>query len=164
MPSNAFQMVCVDLTAIVPWSHDHYHCMVVIVDHHSKYIITGPLRCKVAGEVAKWPMSSVILSYSMPKFVASDLRTELCRHVLDVLFAIMGIKDIHTTLYRPRSNAHVERNPQTTERIILKYTASNHKNWTDILPFATFAHNAPVSDTLQMACFLCCFYESDYAC
>lgn len=93
----------------------------------------------------------------MQKIVASELGTEFCNRVMDGVFAIMGIKHIPTTPYQPQSNAQVERNHRTAKRIISTYIASNHKDWTDILPFATFAYNTAVHETLQMSPFFMLF-------
>lgn len=77
LPSTAFQMVSIDLTGPVPWSHDRYRYPVVMVDLYSKYAIKGALRSKKADEVAKWFIRSGILTYFMPGSVVSDLVTEL---------------------------------------------------------------------------------------
>lgn len=117
LPPTAFQKVSVALTGSLPWSHNRYRYMVVVVDHYSKYAITGLLRSKEADEVAEWFIRSVIFTYSMPRSVLPDLGSEFYNRVLDGIFVIMGIMHIHKTPYNPQSNAQVERNHQKQNKI-----------------------------------------------
>jgi hypothetical protein len=84
----------------------------------------------------------------MPHAVLSDGGTEFCNQVLDEVFEEMGIKHLHTTPYHAVCNAQVERNHQTAQRIS-KYISDDHNDWTEILPFATFAYNTAVHDVIE---------------
>lgn len=114
---------------------------------------TGLPHNREAGGVAKWFIRLVILTYAMPKSVVSDLGTGFCNSVLDGLFAIVGIKYIHTKPYHPQANAQVEGNHPTAKWNITGYIAPNHKDWRNILPFATYPYNTAIHDALDMSPF-----------
>ena len=148
-----FQRVHLDLAGPVPWSHDRYRYIAVCVDSYTKFLVVGALRTKEAKEVANWFIKSVILQHFVPHTVVTDGGLEFLNQVLDGVFEVIGVKHIHTTPYHPASNGQVERNHSTASRIISKYISEDHKDWTSVLPFATFAYNSSVHSTTQYSPF-----------
>lgn len=84
----------------------------------------------------------------MQKSVVFDLGTLFCTRVLDEIFLLWD-KSMFTLL-RVILNLTLRRNEivkAQNESFPNETFVSSHKDWTDILPFATFAHNTAVHDT-----------------
>lgn len=106
--ATAFQKVSNDLPGPVPWFHDRSRYMVVVVDLYSKYAFIGRLRSKGENEVARWFNRSVMLTYSMPKSVVSNLGAKFCNRASKRALAIMEIEYIRTTLYHLQSKQRLK--------------------------------------------------------
>lgn len=55
----------------VQWKGKTYMYILTVVDVHSRYMITRPLRTKSSKEVA-WKMSSIFMEYGSPQIIQCD--------------------------------------------------------------------------------------------
>jgi len=78
------------------------------------------------------------------EFCFSDRGTELENEVLQNVCQILGIHKSCTTGYRPNSDGAVEKTQATISSIFAKTVKSHQKDWSDLVPYVTFAYNTAV--------------------
>jgi len=110
----------------------------------SKYLIAVPLPDKSAVNVAKALVKLVFFIYGAVEFCFSHRGKELENEVLQNVCQILGILKSCTTGYRPNSNGAVEKTQATISSIFAKTVKSHQKDWSDLVPYVTFAYNTAV--------------------
>jgi len=122
----------------------HYKYLMSAVCPFSKYLIAVPLPDKSAVNVAKALVKHVFFIYGAVEFCFSDRGTEFENEVLQNVCQILGIHKSCTTGYRPNSDGAVEKTQATISSIFAKTVKSHQKDWSDLVPYVTFAYNTAV--------------------
>ena len=122
----------------------HYKYLMSAVCPFSKYLIAVPLPDKSAVNVAKALVKHVFFIYGAVEFCFSDRGTEFENEVLQNVCQILGIHKSCTTGYRPNSDGAVEKTQATISSIFAKTEKTHQKDWSDLVPYVTFAYNTAV--------------------
>ena len=65
----------------------------------------------------------------------------------------LGIRQTFTTTYHPQTNGQVERLNSTILASIRAFLADNTRDWSELVPMLTYAHNTQVHSSLGVAPF-----------
>ena len=122
----------------------HYKYLMSAVCPFSKYLIAVPLPDKSAVNVAKALVKHVFFIYGAVEFCFTDRGKEFENEVLRNVCQILGIHKSCTTGYRPNSDGAVEKTQATISSIFAKTVKSHQKDWSDLVPYVTFAYNTAV--------------------
>ncbi len=74
-PDRPWDVVSIDLLQL-PASHQGSRCLLVCVDHLSRYVVLAPVKDKSAKSVAHALISHLICPFSTPRVLLSDNETK----------------------------------------------------------------------------------------
>ena len=138
---STWQKVHIDLMGPFVRSYDNYEYILTILDSFSKYLITVALPDKKATTVAQALVRKLYLIHGAVELQVSDQGTEFCNTLMASITTLLGVQRCRGTAYRPSSNGQVERVHATMHRCFATTVDENQRNWTDMLPYVTFAYN-----------------------
>jgi len=107
----------------------------------TKYLITVPLRNKEAFTIARELVRRVYLQYGPVEILLHDNGSEFCNSLLTAINELMDVQVCRVTAYRPVGNSIAERVHGTLHKLLATSVDANQKNWTDWLPYVTYAYN-----------------------
>jgi hypothetical protein len=82
-----------------------------------------------------------MLIHGAVELQVSDQGLEFCNSILASIATLLGIQRCRGTSYRPSANSQVERLHATIYRCFAATVNQDKKNWTDMVPYVTFAYN-----------------------
>ena len=132
----------VDLTGPHPPSRQGSIYILTAIDAYSRFLICVPLKNKCAITVAQALVENVFLPHGSFRALVSDQGREFCNEILESVTALMGIRKLRTTAYRPAANGRIERVHRTINGLFSKIISENQRDWQDKLPLVTAAYNA----------------------
>jgi len=131
----------IDLVGPFPRSYDGFTYILTALCSFTKYLITVPLKDKSAFAVARELVRRVYLQYSPSEITVHDGGREFCNSLMRDINQLMEIQGCKVTPYRPVGNSPVERVHGTINQLMAKLVALNQKNWSDCIPYVTYAYN-----------------------
>ena len=136
-----WQKVHIDLMGPYVRSHDGFVYILTVSCSFTKYLITVPLRNKEAFTVARELVRRVYLQYGPVEILIHDNGSEFCNSLLLAINQLMDVQVCRVTAYRPVGNSICERIHATLHKLLATSIDANQKNWTDWLPYVTYAYN-----------------------
>lgn len=130
-----------------PWPADSNGLRFVLISvcEFSGYLETEAVATINAEDVKRFIEYRLILRHGCPEKIRTDRgRQFIAGSVVDFLES-RGIKLIHTSSYHPQGNGKAERAVRSLKSVMDHYYRSDRKNWSAILPYATFCVNTALS-------------------
>ena len=114
-------------------------CILVIVDRFFRWPVAAPLLDSRTQTILNAFMHSWLLHYGVPGKLTTYRGSQFLSQEWDEAMKFLGIYYIHTTVYRPQSNALAEKNIQTIKKALK--TLIQDKDWYFLLvvDYASFA-------------------------
>ena len=123
-------------------SSNNYDSMFVVVDRFSKAIIVSPCHKDITAEqTSQLYLDQVWQRTGLPKQVISDRVPQFASKVMRELWEKLGVKLSLSTAFHPQTDGETERVNQEIEQFFRVFCNFQQDNWTNLLPFAEFAHN-----------------------
>jgi len=145
---EVWDRVSVDITGPHPLSSRSNKYILTLVDHFSKWAEAIPLRNHTAPVVAKALMTHVLSRFGAPCQLLTDRGAEFESELFSQLMSWMGIDKLRTTVFKPSTNATVERFHRTLNAMLAKSISESQRDWDDKLPLVLAAYRAtPHSST-----------------
>jgi hypothetical protein len=136
-----WQKVHVDLMGPYVRSYDGFVYILTVSCSFTKYLITVPLRNKEAFTVARELVRRVYLQYGPVEILIHDNGSEFCNSLLTAINELMDVQVCRVTAYRAVGNSISERTHGTLHKLLATSVDANQTNWTDWLPYVTYAYN-----------------------
>ena len=135
-----FDLMAVDLVSL-PTTPDGYVGLLVLVDHHSKWLAVAPIRNKRAPHIVDKLESQLFPALlKLPVRLLSDNGPEFNSIEFQHMTERLNIVHIKTTAYNPSSNGAVERvNRSIIE--LLRSLVNRPSEWKEFLPTAVRTYN-----------------------
>ena len=111
----------------------------------TSYLITVPLKSKMADEVSMAYINEILSKTSLSEFILQDNGTEFKNDQLMSVFDTIGIKCIYSNPYYPQGNGRIENRHNFLKHTIAKFTYGRQLEWDDALPLATYCYNVTPS-------------------
>jgi len=141
VPLGIWKSVTMDFVTDLP-SSNGYDSMFVVVDRFSKATIVSPCRKDItAEETSKLYLDIVWRRTGLPQQVISDRGPQFASKVMRELWDKLGVKASLSTAFHPQTDGETERVNQEIEQFFRVFCNFQQDNWSDLLPFAEFAHN-----------------------
>ena len=84
-----------------------------------------------------------------PAKILTDLGTNFVSKLMLEIYRILGVKKLNTTPYRPSTNGGCEVTNREIVRLLSTYTASDQKDWDELLPAVLLAYNTSYHTSMQ---------------
>lgn len=152
-PDAPFRQVGKDLLGPFPTSASGNKWIIVATDYLTRYAETKALPRGTASEVAKFFLEHVVLRHGAPTTIITDRGTAFTAAFLQDVFKLTNSTHRKCTAYHPQTNGLTERLNRTLADMLSMYVDLEHKNWDEILPYATFAYNTAMQETTRCAPF-----------
>nr|AHN53418.1 pol polyprotein [Nuttalliella namaqua] len=156
-PRQPFERVGIDLFGPLPKSRSGNCWVIVVIDHLTRYVITGPLPSSTAADVAQFFIHQVLLRHGAPRVMISDRGRQFLSELLKEVLAACSVTHRFTSPYHPQTNGLTERFNHTLADMLSFYISSEHTNWDELLPYVTFAYNTAVQSTTHYSPFFLLF-------
>ncbi len=103
-----FQM-SMDILGPIANSSMGYNCILVVMDHFSKWVEAIPLYDQRAATIAEALVQVVFSRFATPSKLHSDQGRNFTSNIISKMCCVLGIKKTRTTPYHPESDGLVER-------------------------------------------------------
>ncbi|UYV63259.1 hypothetical protein LAZ67_2003565 [Cordylochernes scorpioides] len=143
-----FFKVGVDLLGKFPVSKDGNRWIIVCTDYMTRYAITKVIPDGGTIETAKFLVKDVILKHGAPREMITDRGRNFISQVIKEINALCGIVHRFTTAYHPQTNGLTERFNKPLGDMLSMYTGVEQKDWDQVLPYVTFAHNTAKQEAI----------------
>ena len=127
--------------------------ILVAIDLCTREVSLWFLQDRKQDKVAKALLSGLIFQKGVPLLFRNDEAREFVQGVVHSMNQYLGIKQITTGGYNPRSNAVVERFMQHLTACLTKCDDSQYKNIKHYLPAIAFAHNTVFNSAINCSPF-----------
>ncbi len=138
------ESVALDYVGPLPKSHRGNDHLLVITDRYSKLTRTVPLKNPSARDTARAFCSHWAFIYGPPVTLLSDNGGHFTAKFFQDVCITMGIKNLYTTSYHPRTNGQTERFNRTIISALRHYVNENHRDWDDYTDVLTYSYNTQV--------------------
>jgi len=119
-----------------------YDSMFVVVDRFSKAIIVSPCKKTItAEETALLYLEQVWRRTGLPHQVISDRGPQFTSHVMREVWKKLNVNQSLSTAFHPQTDGETERVNQEIEQFFRIFCNFQQDNWSQLIPFAEFAHN-----------------------
>jgi hypothetical protein len=152
-----FEKVHVDLTGPHPKSRNGYVYILTAVCAFSKYLITVPLRNKSCFTVARELVRRVYLVFGPSHFLVHDGGAEFSNELAHSINALLSIKNVRVSPYRPAGNGIVERSHRLMNKLFATTVDRDPKSWCEMLPYIAFAYNSAKHSSTEFSPFYLMF-------
>jgi len=137
----------IDITGRHPRSNKGNEYIVTIVDLFSKYAEAIPVRNYTAPVIAKILLEQIFCRFGSPLRIISDLGREFESELFQDLCRRLEINKIHSSAYKPSTNANVERFHRTLNSMLAKVIDENQREWDKKLPAVMAAYRSAKHDS-----------------
>ena len=139
---EVWERVSIDITGPHPKSSRSNCYILTLVDHFSKWAEAIPLRNHTAPVVARALMVHVFSRYGAPNQLLFDRGSEFESELFSQLMEWMEIDKLRTTVFKPSTNAVVERFHRTLNSMLAKSISESQRDWDERLPLVLAAYRA----------------------
>jgi hypothetical protein len=136
---SIFQVDLVDFQKLASFN-DGYNWLMNIIDLHSKFAYSIPLKNKTTDEVVA-NIEALLLDIAekamVPAVIQTDNGSEFISNEAESMFERLGIKHLTSLSHTPQSQGAVERFNRTLKQKLYRYWLqenSKNKRWVDVLP------------------------------
>lgn len=144
-PATApLESVALDLLGPLPRSYHGNNHLLVITDRFTKLTRTIPLKDPNASNTARAFCTHWAFVYGPPVTLLSDNGSQFSAKFFQNVCRIMGVKNLYTTSYHPRTNGQTERFNRTICSALRHYVNDNQRDWDDYSDVLTFGYNTQV--------------------
>lgn len=144
-PMDMWGMDLIDVSRLHSKLNSNITFIMNIVDYHSKYAWSVPLKNKSLSIIA-YELQTLFLSEGAPKSIMTD--NEFNKQEIKLLCERFNVKYKHTAPYTPEQNGLVERFNKTIKTNIHNYLAENNKKrYIDALPLLVHQYNTTKHST-----------------
>ncbi len=142
VPSSPFQSITMDFVTDLPLSNG-FDAIMVIVDRFTKLVIAIPCNKTIdAVAAAKLFLHHVLLrGYGLPRNLISDRDPRFMSVFWQELMRLLGTKHKPSTAFHPQTDGQTEIYNRIIQEVLRNYVSSLQTDWSELLPFATFAIN-----------------------
>ena len=148
VPSQAWEIVCLDFIEGLPNS-DRHNALLVVVDKFTKYGHFIPLTHPfTALQIAQLFMSNVYKLHGLPKAIISDRDRIFTSAVWQELFRLSDTKLMMSSAYHPQTDGQTERLNQSLEAFLRCTVHSCPKQWSKWISVAEFWYNTTTHTAL----------------
>jgi hypothetical protein len=148
VPSQAWEIVCLDFIEGLPTS-DRHNALLVVIDKFTKYGHFIPLTHPfTALQIAQLFMSHIYKLHGLPKAIVSDRDRIFTSAVWQELFRLSDTKLMMSSAYHPQTDGQTERLNQSIEGFLRCTVHSCPKQWSKWIPVAEFWYNTTIHTTL----------------
>lgn len=142
-----FEIVAMDMFGPIQISEEGYQHIIVMIDHHTRWVEIIPAKSATATETAKIFHDTWITRYGVPRVLLTDNGTNFCNAILNNIADTYGIHKITSTRYNPRGNSLVESFMRTLKGTLVTTIRNNPKRWCKALPAAALAYRSTPHST-----------------
>ena len=102
-----------------------------------------------------------MLIHGSPKYLLTDQGRNFCSKLMQIFLDQIETKHKFTTSYHPQTNAVTENWNKTLANCLSMFVDADQKNWSESLPYITFAYNTSIHSTTKYSPFYLLFgYEA----
>jgi len=152
-PKRPWSSISMDFITELPKSKDRTVVM-VIVDRLSKMSHFVPFRmlptAKIAANVF---FKEIFRLHGLPDEIISDRGTQFTAEFWKNLCTILGIKHNLSSAHHPQTVGQTERVNGILEQYLRCFTNRRQDNWVDLLPYAEFAYNNSLQQSINQTPF-----------
>ena len=138
VPFAGYAMDCIGPLPMLLKGHRHALTFICLL---TSYLITVPLRMKMADEVSMAYIKKILPKPLCSKFILQDNGAEFRNEHLMSVFHSSGIKHIYSNPYYPKGNNRIENIHNFQKCTIMKFTYGSQLEWDNTLPLATYCFN-----------------------
>uniref|UniRef100_A0A803KCJ5 Integrase catalytic domain-containing protein n=1 Tax=Xenopus tropicalis TaxID=8364 RepID=A0A803KCJ5_XENTR len=132
--------------------------ILVVVDRFSKMAHFMPLKkLPSASALAKIYVKEIFRLHGFPSSIVSDRGVQFVSRFWRAFCKLLKVKLNFSSAYHPQSNGQTERTNQSLEQFLRCFISSNQDNWSELLPWAEFAHNNLRHESLGFSPFFCVY-------
>lgn len=148
VPTQAWQVICMDFIEGLPMSNN-CNVILVVIDKFSKYSHFIPLRHPfTAFKVAQEFMNQVYRLHGMPGMIISDRDRIFTSRLWQELFRLADTTLHMSSAYHPQTDGQTERLNQCLEGFLRCMAHSCPKKWASWLPLAEYWYNTSFHSAL----------------
>uniref|UniRef100_A0A5S6R4F6 Integrase catalytic domain-containing protein n=1 Tax=Trichuris muris TaxID=70415 RepID=A0A5S6R4F6_TRIMR len=151
--NKPFQVIGLDHLGPFPRSGNGNKHVIVCIDYLSKWVEAKAVPDTSTEEVARFLLNDVVLRHGTPTKVVTYRGTAFTSTKMADILVTLGIQHGMTTAYHPQSNGLTEKANRTLTGILAPYVNETHRDWDNILPFATFAMNTAKQESTKLSPF-----------
>jgi len=142
VPTEIWGIKTMDFITDLPTSQG-YDSLFVVIDCLSKATIISPCTKTItAKETAKLYMENVWRRTGLPHHVISDQGPQFVSKVMQEIWMKLGVKSTMSTAHHPQTDGETKRVNQELEQYSHIFCNFKQDNWTELVPFMEFTHNA----------------------
>uniref|UniRef100_A0A803JTE2 Integrase catalytic domain-containing protein n=1 Tax=Xenopus tropicalis TaxID=8364 RepID=A0A803JTE2_XENTR len=155
VPKQPWTDIAMDFIVDLPKSSE-LSTILVVVDRFSKMAHFVPLKKLPSAPIlAKIFVREIFRFHGFPSSIVSDRGVQFVSRFWRAFCKLLGVKLNFSSAYHPQSNGQTERTNQSLEQFLRCFVSSNQDNWSELLPWAEFAHNNLKHDSLGFSPFFC---------
>eukprot|EP00833_Pecoramyces_ruminatium_P004598 jgi/Orpsp1_1/1178630/evm.model.c7180000066157.1 len=152
-PTRPWSSISIDFITELPKSKDKTVVMVV-VDRLTKMSHFIPFRMIPTAEIAANVFFREIFRlHGLPDEIISDRGTQFTSEFWQRLCTLLGIRHNLSSAHHPQTDGQTERVNGILEQYLRCYTNKKQDNWVDLLPYAEFAYNNSVHQSIKQTPF-----------
>ena len=144
------ERIHIDLTGPHPRSRRGSVYILTCICPFTKWAEAFPIPNKEAATVAKILVEQFVCRYGTPIAILSDKGQEVDGKLMHEICQLLDVDKMHTTSYKPSTNAQIERMHATLNAIMAKSISENHADWDLQLPYVMAAYRASRHEATQM--------------
>lgn len=153
VPNQVWTYISMDFIKGLPSSHG-YSCIMVIVDHLSKYAHLIPLKHPyIAIIVAKAFISNIVRLHGIPTSIVSDRDKVFLSTFWQTLFQFQGTQLCMSSSYHPQSDGQTKVVNRVLEQYLHCFAGDQPRTWFDWVPWAKFSYNTFVHSSTKVTSF-----------
>ena len=152
-PNRAWSDISMDFIVELPKSKDMTTIMVV-VDRLTKMAHFIPLRCLPTAVIAADSfIVNIFKLHGFPESIISDRGSQFTSEFWNRLCDLLDIKHSFSTANHPQTDGQTERVNSILEQYLRCFINERQNNWVDLLPFAEFAYNNTLQQSINQSPF-----------
>jgi len=139
-PAAVNERYGIDLVGPLPTSLKGNKYIVVFTEYCTRYAEAFALPDAKAHTIAKVFCDEICMRYGSPKYLLSDLGSNLLSQVMAETCQYMGTSRLVTSPYHPQTNSLTEKFNGTLTRNLAKVVSKSQKDWCGYLKCITYAY------------------------
>ena len=152
-PNRAWSNLSMDFIVELPKSKDMTTIMVV-VDRLTKMAHFIPFRCLPTASIAADAfINNIFKLHGFPDYIISDRGSQFTSEFWSRLCNLLDIKHSLSTANHPQTDGQTERVNGILEQYLRCFINERQNNWVDLLPFAEFAYNNTLQQSINQSPF-----------
>jgi transposase InsO family protein len=148
-PTAPMEFIAMDIMGPLTTTERGNRFLLVVTDRFTKLTRAYPLASMTADVVARTFFEGwVAAGYGIPHVLLTDNGTQFVSKFFQTFCRLLGIKQVHTSAYRPSTNGQTERFNRTIANFMTAYVSEHQRDWDELAAVATYSYNSkPHSST-----------------